>query len=225
MAVYLSRGVLGFAALSGLYFGIRDGIFASSLSNNPAIVPPNSEGQEGYHEYANRMAQQLGIHKTIVVMKGNNFGHLGCNLFSYQAGIEIDLEASKEVIFHMIRHELIHIKHHDFLTWTMVPVILAIFTNFILNSRFPISASFIGLGLGIISFAMLRRWTEKRAFLTTIEHASRGENEAARDWVREECSGSPSSFQQSCMSSIEKLFKPSASEIISLYEDKLKLQT
>lgn len=224
MAVNVVRGLCCGFYVSTVYFGIRDGIFAADLSNKDEIIPPNPEGTEGYHEYANRMAITVGVNKKITVTNSGYFLHSGSNLFSFGAGIAVDLDAPPNVVKHMIVHELIHIKCNDILTWAFVPVVISIFATLMLNSKSPMYAPLAGLSMGVITFAILRRWTEKRTFLAGIKLDSIENNLAVLDWLQQNCSNDFSSFREQCFFYILKLFHPSNFEIVRYYQDQLNLK-
>lgn len=219
MAINVVRGIYGLALVGGLYLGIRDGIVASPLSNNVDVIPKNSDGKEDYHEYANRMAKELGVNREITVIKGTGFVAYGNNLFCMRAGIRLPLDENHPelVIRHMIIHEIAHVKFNDILTWTFIPLIVSIFTSVVLNSRFPMTACIAGLATGMISCLALHRWREKQAILTAIKHSSKEMNEAFLEWLEEEVD-SDVSFQEQCYNIFYEFHHPSTSEIIHCYQ-------
>jgi len=225
MGINVIRGFYGCALVGGLYLGIRAGVVAPHLSNNVNVIPRNSAGKEGYYEYANRMAKELGVKREITVIKGSGFIAYGNNLFCLRAGIEIPLDEKlpDAVIRHMIIHEIAHVKFNDSLTWTFVPLIISIFTSVLLNSRFPMSACFAGLATGVISCGALRRWREKQAILTAIKHSSKEMNEATLKWI-EEWDDNAASFQEKCLKFVDNFYRPSLPEIIHCYQDRLGIK-
>lgn len=209
--------------MGGLYIGIRDGILASPLSNNVNVIPRNSDGTEGYYEYANRMAQELGVNKEIIVIKGDSFGHYGNNFFFSRAGIQIPLDQNLPdlVIRHMITHEIVHIKCSDILTWTFIPLITSIFHIVTWKARFSLYG-LVGLMIGLWGFRDLHKWREKQAFLTAMKHSSKEMNVAFLKWL--EAEEAALSFKEKCIKFFFDAFSPSTNEIISYYKAHLGIK-
>jgi hypothetical protein len=225
LAIHIVRGFYGLAFMSALYLGIKEGIVASSLSNNVNVIQPNQDGQEGYHEYANYMAKEVGINKEIAVIAGRSFTQYGSNLFSIRAGIQIalDEDLTDEAMCHMMIHEIAHIKSNDILTWTFLPLIVSIFTVVVLSSRFPMFACAAGLATGGISYAAVHRWREKQAMLTAIKYSSREMNEAFLKWVKKR-DNSADSLKKQCLKLFYVMYHPSVSEIIACYQNHLGIK-
>lgn len=217
MATNIIRGVCGLAWVGGLYLGIRNGIVASPLSNKVNVIPKNSDGKEGYYEYANCMAKEIGINKEIAVIKGDEFYHYGNNLFSFRAGIQIPLDQNLPdlIVRHMIIHELVHIKCNDTLTWTFVPLISSIFFIVMSKARFS-GYGLVGVIAGLLAYRDMHKWREKQAFLTAMKHSSKEMNVAFLKWL--EAEDAAVSFKEKCIKFFFDAFSPSTNEIISYYK-------
>lgn len=220
MGINVAR-VCGLAWMGGLYIGIRDGILASPLSNNVNMIPKNSDGTEGYYEYANRRAKELGVNKEIIVIKGDQFNHYGNNLFSLRAGIQIDPDMPELVVRHWIIHEIVHIKNSDILTWTFVPLITSIFPIVMWKARFSLYG-LVGLMIGVLGFRDLHQWREKQAYLTAMKHSSKEMNAAFLKWLEEEPVAV--SFKEKWIKFVLDIFNPSTNEVISYYRAHLGIK-
>ncbi|MBS0648912.1 MAG: hypothetical protein JSS10_06800 [Verrucomicrobia bacterium] len=218
MAANIIRGVCGLAWVGGLYLGIRNGIVASPLSNNVNVIPRNSDGKEGYYEYANRMAKAIGINKEIIVIKGDEFCHYGNNLFSTRAGIQIPLDQNLPdlIVRHMIIHELVHIKCSDTLTWTFIPLIGSIFFIVMSKARFS-GYGLVGVIAGLLAYRDLHKWREKQACLSAIKHSSPEMNTECLKWLEGQ-KDDDSSFRERCITFFLNTFNPSSHEMISYYK-------
>jgi len=221
MAVHIVRGLYGLACAGGVYLGIRDGVLAPSLSNSQQIIKKNPKGEEGWHEYTNLKARELGISREVTVIIGSRFSHYGNNLFSLRMGIIATFKENwpEELIEQMIIHELVHIKNNDILTWTFVPLIMAIFTTLLLNAKFPIFSSLAGAAVGFIAHVALHRWREKQALLTAMHLTSSDDIEVVLLWLldKEEREGSNPTLKDQCKTYLLSLYGPSEKEIIDYY--------
>jgi hypothetical protein len=226
MEIHLSRGIYGCAVFRGLYLGIRDSLLASPLSDEAKILKSGEE-DHGSVEFAQRIAMDLGIKKTIVLIKGNRFWSYGCHSFSPKIGVEVilgNLQKNPLMSQIWIAHHIAHIKSNDILTWSLIPVILSIFTTVLLNSRSPCAAPLAGLAMMVISYLIVYRWREIQAYKVAFEKCSSEANQAAeRHYEAKTRERSSENLLNRCKNTLFQLFRPSPETLLHYCRARLAL--
>ncbi|MBS0648914.1 MAG: hypothetical protein JSS10_06810 [Verrucomicrobia bacterium] len=193
MTIHLLRGVYGCAVLNGLYLGIRDTLLIPVLSDDAKIVKSGEE-DHGCRDFVEKVAQELGMKKTIILMRGSRFWSFGCHAFSPKVGMEVNMEKLKSSPLMSqvwIAHHIAHIQSNDILTWSFVPLVLSIFAVVLLNSRFPYGAPSAGLVMMGVSYLVIYKWREAQAYRVAFEHCSKEANEAAEKHFEAKVTANP----------------------------------